>query len=136
MNTSNAFSDYMVTYSVNRSINLSPTSGRLHRQKDRGSYGPTICLLNRSREKIEESTEPENKEDGTLLERVFMLSLEVERLGQALREARAEGEERMARSKQRETAVLKDENEKLRMGLAREESLHSQYQKSLQDELF
>jgi hypothetical protein len=66
MNTSSAFSDYMVTYSVNRSINLSPTSGRLHRQKDRGSYGPTICLLNRSREKIEESTAPDSKEEALL----------------------------------------------------------------------
>lgn len=61
MNTSNAFSDYMVTYSVNRSINLSPTSGRLHRQKEKGSYGPTICLLNRSREKNEDSTAVDSK---------------------------------------------------------------------------
>ena len=33
MNRSDAFSDYMVTYSVNRSINLSPTLGRLHKNK-------------------------------------------------------------------------------------------------------
>jgi hypothetical protein len=109
MNTSNAFSDYMVTYSVNRSINLSPTSGRLHKQKDRGSYGPTICLLNRSREKIEESTVADSKDEG-LLERILMMSIENERLNQALREARAEGEDRMARSKLRETSFLKEEN--------------------------
>ena len=106
MNTSNAFSDYMVTYSVNRSINLSPTSGRLHRQKDRGSYGPTICLLNRSREKIEESTAAADSKEEPLLERLLMLSLEVERLGQALREARAEG-------------GLREENERLRAAVAR-----------------
>jgi hypothetical protein len=33
MNTSSAFSDYMVSYSVNRSINLSPTMGRLHKNR-------------------------------------------------------------------------------------------------------
>lgn len=56
MNSSNAFSDYMVSYSVNRSFNISPTSGRLHKHKEKGSYGPTICLMNRSREKHEQST--------------------------------------------------------------------------------
>ncbi len=61
MNTSDAFSDYMVSYSVNRSINLSPTMGRLHKNRETGSLGPTICLINRSREKIEESTTVDEK---------------------------------------------------------------------------
>ena len=56
MNSSDAFSDYMVSYSVNKSINLSPTHGRLHRNRESTSMGPTICLINRSRSKIEEST--------------------------------------------------------------------------------
>ena len=56
MNTSEAFSDYMVSYSVNRSINVSPTMGRLHKHREAGSMGPTVCLINRSRDKIEEST--------------------------------------------------------------------------------
>lgn len=134
MNTSNAFSDYMVTYSVNRSINLSPTSGRLHRQKDRGSYGPTICLLNRSREKIEESTNADSKEEG-LLERVLMLSIEVERLGMALKEAKAEGEERLQRSRHREASFLREENEKLRASLARLETLQSEQERRSKGEV-
>ena len=56
MNSSDAFSDYMVTYSVNKSINLSPSLGRLHKPRESTSLGPTICLVNRSRDKIEEST--------------------------------------------------------------------------------
>ena len=93
MNTSNAFSDYMVTYSVNRSVNFSPTSGRLHRHsRDKGSYGPTICLLNRSREKHDESSRTEIKDEG-LITKVFMLSLEVDRLSQQLREARLQASE-------------------------------------------
>jgi hypothetical protein len=74
MNASNAFSDYMISHSVNRSINLSPTSGRLHRQREKGSFGPTICLMNRSREKIEDSTAVEGKEE-PLLTRMLMLML-------------------------------------------------------------
>jgi hypothetical protein len=96
----------MVTYSVNRSINLSPTSGRLHKQKERGSYGPTICLLNRSRDKNEESTAIESKEE-PLLERILMLTMEIERLNVLLKETRGENEEKMARSKIRETSYLK-----------------------------
>ena len=63
MNISDAFSDYQVTYSVNKSINLSPTLGRLHRHRESGSLGPTICLINRSRDKIEESTTIEDKRE-------------------------------------------------------------------------
>lgn len=49
MKNSNLFSDYMVAESVNRSIrsiNHSPTSGILHRQKS--SFGPRLTLLSRS----------------------------------------------------------------------------------------
>jgi hypothetical protein len=81
MNTSDAFSDYMVSYSVNRSINLTPTTGRLHKHQERISLGPTICLINRSRDKIEESTTVEDKREEELLSRIFMMSLEIDRLG-------------------------------------------------------
>ena len=39
MNRSDAFSDMMVTYSVNRSINLSPTHGTLRKPRDSPSLG-------------------------------------------------------------------------------------------------
>ena len=82
MNTSDAFSDYMVTYSVNRSINLSPSVGKLHKPRESTSMGPTICLINRSRsrEKIEESTNVEEKREEELITKIFMMSLEMERL--------------------------------------------------------
>lgn len=51
MKNSNMFSDYMVASSVNRSIrsiNNSPTTGIVHKQ--RSSYGPRLTLVNRSNE--------------------------------------------------------------------------------------
>ena len=77
MNSSDAFSDYMVSYSVNKSINLSPTHGRLHRNRESTSMGPTICLINRSRSKIEESTAVEDRREEDLISKLFMLSMEV-----------------------------------------------------------
>lgn len=79
MNSSDAFSDYMVSYSVNRSINISPTMGRLHKHREASTMGPTICLINRSREKIEDSTAVEEKEE-ELIAKIFMLSMEIDRL--------------------------------------------------------
>ncbi len=49
MSMRNSFSDYMMGHSVNRSINVSPTTGKIHKHKERlQSFGPTICLMNRS----------------------------------------------------------------------------------------
>ena len=93
MNNSDAFSDYMVSYSVNRSINISPTHGRLHKNRESSSLGPTICLINRSREKMEESTVVEDKREEELLGKLLMASIEVERLGAENRKLRMEKEE-------------------------------------------
>ena len=77
MNSSDAFSDYMVSYSVNKSFNLSPSLGRLHKPREASSLGPTICLINRSRDKIEESTAIEDKREEELISKLLMVSMEV-----------------------------------------------------------
>lgn len=48
-----------------------------------------------------------------------MLTLEIDRLNLLVKEIKSENEEKMIRSRVRETAFLKDENEKLRTSLMR-----------------
>lgn len=67
--------------------------GRLHKHREASTMGPTICLINRSREKIEESTAVEEKEE-ELIVKIFMLSMEVDRLNEENRQLRADKQER------------------------------------------
>ncbi len=75
MQQSHMFSDYMISESVNRSIrsiNHSPTSGIVHKQ--RASYGPRLTLLNKSTDPSPNIDEHKH-ESQQYIEKILLLSL-------------------------------------------------------------
>ena len=112
----------MVSYSVNRSINISPTSGRLHKHRESTSLGPTICLVNRSRSKIEESTVVEDRGEQELITKIFMMSMEIDRLSEHNRSLLVEKEQWSSIDKSKEVSQLKDHNDRLKMSAERSDN--------------
>ncbi len=108
MQQSHMFSDYMVSDSVNRSIrsvNHSPTTGVLHKQ--RNSYGPRLTLLSPPKD--------EGKHDNSqYIEKIFLLSLEISRLNNLNETLRKESGREETSSKlingSKEVNVLKESN--------------------------
>ena len=72
--------------------------------------GPTICLINRSRSKIDTSTAPDERSE-EVLGKLLMLSLEIERLTEENRQLRMEKEEYGSMYKLKEVSSMKEMKE-------------------------